>query len=444
MDPGPATPQAPSAVATAERRLRRSSKAANVAGGLVVFLLLAFALPLPRHLEHDWWLLGLNAGLLAASAVVLMPLADRRLHGIWRRRTAWVREGRPPTPQERDLLLRYPLTAHRVIGIDWVLGAVLFGVGNAFASLRLGVEVAITVLLGGVVMVALGYLLFDRLLRPVWAHALAAGVPARPQLPGVSARTVLSWLLGTGVLLLAMLLVAADALVHSDVSRGHLAWAIIALAIVGLVVGALLMLALARSLADPIEGLRDAVARVARGELDQDVPVDDGSEIGLLQAGFNQMLAGLRERERIRDLFDRQVGAHVVRHALEHGVELGGQAVEAAVLFVDLKGSTELAEERDPAEVVALLNAFFAIVVEVIDAAGGWVNKFEGDAALCVFGAPVSDTACAGRALAAARELSERLQVRPARAARRHRRVGRTRGGRAPGGGAPVRVHGDR
>ena len=88
------------------------------------------------------------------------------------------------------------------------------------------------------------------------------------------------------------------------------------------------------------------------GDFDAEVTVDDGSEVGLLQAGFNRMVAGLREREEMRDLFGRQVGEDVVRHALEHGVELGGEAREAAVLFVDLQGSTRLADERDPAEVV--------------------------------------------------------------------------------------------
>ena len=146
-----------------------------------------------------------------------------------------------------------------------------------------------------------------------------------------------------------------------------------------------------------------------RGDFDHDVTVDDGSEIGLLQAGFNRMVAGLREREELRDLFGRQVGEDVVRHALEHGVELGGEAREAAILFVDLEGSTRLAAERDPAEVVALLNRFFALVVEVVHDQDGWVNKFEGDAALCVFGAPLADAACASKALAAGRLLASRL-----------------------------------
>src|SRR5205807_3286539 len=138
-----------------------------------------------------------------------------------------------------------------------------------------------------------------------------------------------------------------------------------------------IMLALARSLAHPIDALRRAVGRVEQGDLEHGVEVDDGSEVGLLQAGFNRMLAGLRERERLRDLFGRQVGEEVVRVALEKGVELGGEAREAAVLFVDITGSTALAEKRDPADVVSMLNRFFAVVVEVVAGRTGWVNKFE-------------------------------------------------------------------
>ena len=58
---------------------------------------------------------------------------------------------------------------------------------------------------------------------------------------------------------------------------------------------------------------------------------------------------------------------------------------------------------------VELLNRFFAVVVEVVGEHGGWVNKFEGDAALAIFGAPTALEDPAGRALAAARELAARL-----------------------------------
>ena len=71
--------------------------------------------------------------------------------------------------------------------------------------------------------------------------------------------------------------------------------------------------------------LRRAIDAVSRGDLDVSVPVDDGSEVGRLQAGFNHMVAGLRERERLRDLYGRQVGVDVAREAMERGIALGGE-----------------------------------------------------------------------------------------------------------------------
>jgi adenylate cyclase len=167
----------------------------------------------------------------------------------------------------------------------------------------------------------------------------------------------------------------------------------------------------ARSVAEPIAAVRRAMSRVEEGEYEARVPVDDSSEVGLLEAGFNSMAAGLAERERMRDLFGRHVGREVAQAALERDgdVELGGELREVAIVFVDVVDSTGLAIRRPPHEVVALLNSFFALVVEVVEKHCGWVNKFEGDAALCVFGAPTARPDAAGDALHAARELRERL-----------------------------------
>jgi len=129
---------------------------------------------------------------------------------------------------------------------------------------------------------------------------------------------------------------------------------------------------LARSLALPLRSVRDALARVERGDLSADVRVDDGSEVGVLQAGFNSMVAGLREREQLRDLFGRHVGEHVATSAIERGHELGGELRQAAVMFVDVIGSTSLAAERAPDDVVQLLNRFFGIVVDVAQEHDGW------------------------------------------------------------------------
>ena len=80
-------------------------------------------------------------------------------------------------------------------------------------------------------------------------------------------------------------------------------------------------------------------------------------------------------------------------------------------MFTDIVGSTSLATDRPPHEVVELLNKFFAVVVEVVEGHGGWINKFEGDAALAVFGTPIPQDDFADRALGAARDLAERLRA---------------------------------
>ena len=167
------------------------------------------------------------------------------------------------------------------------------------------------------------------------------------------------------------------------------------LACAGVVSGTLAILFAGKSIADPIESVRSAMGAVEDERLDVKVPVYDGSQIGQLQAGFNSMVEGLRERRRLHDLFGRQVGVEVARHALERGVRLGGETVQTAVLFVDIIGSTELAATRPATEVVATFNAFFACRRRRRRPCGGFVNKFEGDAALCIFGAPVPRDDCA-------------------------------------------------
>jgi adenylate cyclase len=174
---------------------------------------------------------------------------------------------------------------------------------------------------------------------------------------------------------------------------------------VGLAAGAFFLMVAARSVTDPLDEVRLALARVEAGDLDVSVDVDDSGEVGLLQAGFNHMVEGLRQREELADLFGRHVGAEVAGQAVSRGARLGGEQLVVSTLFVDLLGSTALAQALPAAEVVQILNRMFGAVVEAVTAEGGWVNKFEGDGAMCVFGAPVALDDHAARALRAARAL---------------------------------------
>jgi len=258
---------------------------------------------------------------------------------------------------------------------------------------------------------AVGYLLSERLVRPITVLALAGSAPPERFGPSVRLRLAMAWSLGTGIPLLGILVIATAGLIDPNEDPALLAGAAAFLAGIGLLVGSFAIAVASRSVAEPIAAVRRAMAQVEEGLYATRVPVDDGSEVGLLEAGFNSMAAGLEERERLRDLFGRHVGREVAEAALarEGEVELGGELREVAVVFVDVIDSTGLAMRRRPHEVVELLNRFFSIVVETIEEQCGWVNKFEGDAALCVFGAPSARPDAAGDALRAARALDERL-----------------------------------
>ena len=280
-------------------------------------------------------------------------------------------------------------------------------VGGSAAA---GALMAVMVGVGGLSASALTYLAVEWMMRPVIALALAGDPAERPRSTGIATRIYLAWEFGTAAAVCGAVVAAIAYLAGGGMSPRRMAATVIFLGAIALAVGLVTLLVAIRSVAHPVRQLRDAMARVEAGNTDVRVPVDDGGEVGLLQAGLNRMVAGLRERDRVRDLFGRHVGEEVARSALL-GLELGGELRDAAILFVDLIGSTPFTSTRDPREVVVTLNRFFGIVVEVVTRHGGWVNKFEGDAALCALGVPAEQPDAATNALAAARELRRRLHL---------------------------------
>ncbi|MFI0368752.1 adenylate/guanylate cyclase domain-containing protein [Actinomadura sp. 1N219] len=381
---------------------------ANLVGALVV---LAFAVLVPDPVGDVSDRLRLvNLVVFIAYVAAAMPVGLLLGERFFRRVRRLVERHEEPDRHERSLLLYGPLRLMSVHLTLWGIGTVGWVVINAPFSGLLAVKLGLTSLLGGLTTCSVVYLLTERLLRRAVTTALRNEPPRRTGLPGVVARSVLAWGLGTAVPILGLITVAVGSFLIARVTVRDFAFAVLALGGIALVVGLGVTYGAARAIADPVESVRLGLARVRRGDLDVEVPVYDASEVGLLQAGFNHMAAGLREHERLRDLFGRQVGADVARVAVERGIDLGGELREVAVVFVDILGSTRLAADRPPGEVVRLLNDFFAVVVEVIGAHGGWINKFEGDAALAIFGAPLDLDGAHGRALAASRELARRLR----------------------------------
>jgi class 3 adenylate cyclase len=171
----------------------------------------------------------------------------------------------------------------------------------------------------------------------------------------------------------------------------------IASAVMGVAISAYFI---GRSLLRPLRTLSSAMTKVAAGDLSLRVPVTSNDEVGELTGQFNNMIEGLRERERIRETFGRYVDesvASTILHREGQGV-LAGETREATILFTDIVGFTTIAEYLSPDRLVEALNEYLETVLEPIRAHGGVVNTFIGDGLFASFNMPL---ACPDHAAAA-------------------------------------------
>jgi adenylate cyclase len=325
----------------------------------------------------------------------------------------WFNAGDEPNERERKGLTRLLARQSALLGGTWIVSGAISVLLNRAGGTGIVVATAFGVVLGGSAATGIGLLLTQNMIRPM----LAAATHASERLvaaPSVFARLILLWLLCSALpclVIVALVVVRSNGWLIPKTASVEIAALVVALAAV--LLGLPTMILTSRSISDPIGEVVDAMAKVEKGHYDTSVDVFERSEIGRLQSGFNRMVAGLAERERVRDLFGRHVGTNVARRAIEEGASMSGDVEEAAILFIDLTGSTELATNYPPERVAEVLNDFFRIVVHAVDEHDGLINKFQGDAALAVFGAPLRSSAAASSALATARALGAQLRELP-------------------------------
>jgi adenylate cyclase len=169
---------------------------------------------------------------------------------------------------------------------------------------------------------------------------------------------------------------------------------------------------ISRRTSRPLLDLHAAVDRIGKGDFETPLTVTSRDEFGSVGRAVNAMALGLKERDRVKATFAHYVSQQVMDSILKSGSELklSGDRKRITVLFCDIRGFSTMSEKLPPEKVVALLNAYFEAMVEVIFRNNGTLDKFIGDGMMVIFGAPEDDPNQEERAVRTALEMQQDLR----------------------------------
>jgi adenylate cyclase len=162
-----------------------------------------------------------------------------------------------------------------------------------------------------------------------------------------------------------------------------------------------------QSITSPIEKLLGITKEIAQGnfEIEAQKEVRSFDEVGFLASAFDDMTKGLKERDKMKNLFNKFHGMAVTEELLKNEINLGGTRKQVTVFFSDIRGFTDFSEGHTPEEVVSMLNEYFEVMVHIINKHGGVVDKFIGDAIMAIWGVPNENEDDSQRAVIACLEM---------------------------------------
>ena len=190
----------------------------------------------------------------------------------------------------------------------------------------------------------------------------------------------------------------------------RLAWKIVAIGAFVIVLAMAGVLWIARRLSKPLEDLARAARAVAYGDYTVRLPITGNDEINDAIAQFNAMVAELRHKEELRDVFGRYLNPKLVSEVFDQTAPqaaMRSERREVSVLFADMVNFTAFSESTDTSQVIEVLNQHFEVFHRIIDYYGGVVDKYIGDAVMAVFNHPKDDPAHPRSAVKAALAMVE-------------------------------------
>ena len=186
---------------------------------------------------------------------------------------------------------------------------------------------------------------------------------------------------------------------------------ILLISIAALILASIAATAVARGVSKPVQELAAHTELIAQGDYETRLAPDRSDEFGQLAESFNRMTDGLAERDKVRDLLDKNVSPEIAAQLMRDGAALGGEEREVTILFADLRGFTPLSENLAPRELIELLNDYLERMSSEIERHGGVIDKFIGDAIMAVFGAPLKQEGDADHALQSALAMERALET---------------------------------
>ena len=315
----------------------------------------------------------------------------------------------------RRRVINLPWIGAGLAGACWVLGIPIFLVslvatGDPIKG-ELFVHLPISFLVSTLISITHSFFLIEmfshRLLLPVlFRNTAAHSVPGTWKLT-LRGRGLL-WVLSAAICPISSLLLLSFAPANPSTNPQ---WFALFVGSVGIAFGLCTALMIGRLVGEPIDLLSGAVRDVAAGKFDIQMDLQRPDEFGLLITEFNRMIRELREKETLRETFGFHVGRKAAERILAHDPGLSGAQETITVMFCDIRNFTPRCARQTPERTVSLLNAFFGVMVRIVEETnGGMINQFTGDGFMAFFGAYGNPAQHADAALKAGQDMLAALK----------------------------------
>jgi adenylate cyclase len=328
--------------------------------------------------------------------------------------------------EARRKILNLPFMAAFVALINWAMASVIMSGYNfietvsaetftaaSFQALR----VFVGVIISGIITSAIVFFVVEIQVRKIWPYFFPQGdlnkTPGALQMK-LRTRMFIAFTLASIVPMTLMAILSYNkarlmlVMNPEDVIQSlfHLTAFLL---IAALAVTVILSYLVSSSIIGPVKSMETAMIKVRKGDLTTSARVAANDELGTLAESFDQMIEGLRDRERIKETFGRFVTPEIARAILENPPVPGGENTEVSILFSDVRNYTTICEQLSPEDVIMLLNDYFSYMVQAIEKHHGLVYQFVGDGIMAVFGAPVKLADHANFAVRSALEVMDAL-----------------------------------